>query len=146
MSVIRLRFVTEDDLVSALIREKTFSPYSHVEFLLDDGTTLGARHEDGVQIRPFNYAHFSRTEILSAAVTDDEKRAILAFAHAQVGKPYDTGAILGLCADRDWRDPTKWFCSELCTAAFQQAHPVLRIADNIDRITPRDLLLSPELS
>lgn len=142
---VRLRFVTEDDLVSALIREKTWCDYSHVEFLLDDGTTLGARSSGGVQIRPTDYAKFSKIRVFSVACTVEQKFQIESFAKAQVGKAYDTGAIAGLLAHRDWRDPDKWFCSELVAAAFELAVPLLRIPDSVDRVTPRDLLLSVRL-
>lgn len=140
-----IRFVTEDDLVSALIRDKTWSPYSHVEFVLDDGTTLGAHFSGGVAIRPLNYAKFSKEERFDIPVTDEQKALILAFAHAQVGKSYDMTAIAGMCLDRDWRNRDKWFCSELVAAAFELAVPLLRIADDVDRISPRDLLLSLRL-
>lgn len=145
MATIRIRFVTCADLVSLLIREKTFCDYSHVEFVLDDGTTLGAHASGGVRVRPANYDTFTKVAVFDVTVTDEEKSKILAFAHAQLGKPYDFGAIAGLVVNRDWRDPSKWFCSELVTAAFEQAKPLLRVADSIDRITPRDVLLSTEL-
>jgi hypothetical protein len=144
-ATIKLRFVTEDDLISALIREKTWCDYSHVEFVLDDGTTLGARSSGGVQIRPANYANFSKIQQFAVDCTVEQKFQIESFAQSQLGKAYDTGAIAGLMAHRDWRDPDKWFCSELVAAAFEQAVPLLRIPDSVDRVTPRDLLLSVKL-
>jgi uncharacterized protein YycO len=143
MQNIKLRFVTCGDLVSALIRDKTFCAYSHVEFVLNDGTTLGAHAEGGVAIRPANYDNFTKIAVFNVPVaTDEVKASILAFAMAQVGKPYDFGAIAGLVLNRDWRNTSKWFCSELVAAAFEQGQPLLRVADSVDRITPRDVLLS----
>lgn len=142
---IRIRFVTEDGLISALIREKTWCDYSHVEFVLDDASTLGAHFSGGVAIRPADYATFTKIEEFDIPVSAEQKQLIMNFAYAQVGKPYDTGAIAGIVAHRDWSDPGKWFCSELVAAAFNVALPLIRVPDNVDRITPRDLLLSVRL-
>lgn len=143
---ITIRFVTEDDLVSALIRDKTWCDYSHVEFVLDDGSTLGAHFDGGVAIRPADYSKFTKLQLFVIPCTPEQKEAILYFANFQLGKPYDTEAIAGMVAHRDWSDEGKWFCSELVTAAFHYGGlPLIRVPDNVDRITPRDLLLSVRL-
>lgn len=139
---ITIRFVTEDDLVSALIRQHTWCEYSHVEFVLDDGTTLGAHFSGGVRIRPINYANFTKVAEFVVTMTVEQKFAIMSFANAQVGKAYDCGAIAGVLLHRDWRDTDKWFCSELVAAAFEQAVPLLNVNESVNRIVPRDLLLS----
>ena len=63
------------------------------------------------------------------------------FLRAQIGKPYDTDAVLGLGIGRNWREPDSWFCSELQAAALEASGylPKLSAADN--HISPRDLLL-----
>jgi uncharacterized protein YycO len=142
---IKIRFVTEDDLVSALIREHTWCAYSHVEFVLDDGTTLGAHFAGGVRIRPINYAKFTRVEEFVIPMTVEQKFTIMSFAQAQVGKAYDAGAIVGVLLHRDWRNTDCWFCSELVAAAFEQAVPLLNVSESVNRIVPRDLLLSLRL-
>ena len=144
-ATIRIRFVTEDDLVSALIREKTWCDYSHVEFVLDDGTTLGAHFDGGVRIRPADYAKFTKIAEFAVSMTVEQKFAIMSFAQAQIGKAYDTGAIAGVLLHRDWRDADRWFCSELVAAAFEHAVPLLSVRESVNRIVPRDLLLSLRL-
>ncbi len=68
----------------------------------------------------------------------------LAFAHAQVGKPYDYTAIAGFLARRDWREDDSWFCSELQAAAFEAGRrPLLNPTISINRISPGLLELSP---
>ncbi len=119
MATIRLRFVTTGDWVCFLIRLTTWSEFSHVEFLLDNGTTLGAHAQGGVRIRPQNYDRFTRIQIVEVEVTEPEKAAILKFAHAQVGKGYDFLDIFGIFFHRDWRDDRRWICSELVAAAFE---------------------------
>jgi uncharacterized protein YycO len=141
MPILTIRFVTSDDIISGLIREKTWSQYSHCEFVLDDGTTLGAHADGGVKIRPAAYAVFTATKIIHLTVTDEQKAAVLAFATAQIGKPYDMAAIAGIVAHRDWRSPDKWFCSELVAAALEAGKVIDPIDLNIDRVVPRDVLM-----
>lgn len=142
MATMTVRFVTESDLVSALIREKTWCPYSHCEFVLDDGTALGARASGGVQIRPINYAKFSAEARFTVEMTNEQKFIIETFAKAQIGKSYDFGAIAGNLLHVDWRSHDRWDCSQLLAAAFEQAFPLIRIPSEFDGVTPRDLLMS----
>ena len=120
MESISIRFVTEKDVISQAIRGVTWSAFSHVEFVLDDGTTLGAHASGGVAIRPIDYDVFSNEERYRIAVTAEAKAAILAYAHAQVGKPYDFTDIAGIMLHRDWRNEDRWICSELVTACFEK--------------------------
>jgi hypothetical protein len=124
MATLTIRLVTSNDIISALIRDKTWCAYSHVEFILDDGTTLGAHADGGVRIRPIDYAVFTAVKVITITVTEEQKAAVLAFAHAQVGKAYDMGAIAGIVV-----------------AALEQGNVIHRIADNVDRIVPRDVLI-----
>jgi uncharacterized protein YycO len=144
-ATIRIRFVTEDSLVSALIRQHTWCEYSHVEFLLDDGTTLGAHASGGVRIRPADYDKFTKIAVFEVRMTVEQKFQIMSFAQAQLGKAYDCEAIAGIVLHRDWRASDKWFCSELVAAAFEQALPLLNVQESVNRIVPRDLLLSLQL-
>jgi hypothetical protein len=132
---------------SKAIRMLGHTYFSHVDFLLEpfeyEGKTytdalLGASNNpaapviygnpSGVAVRPRDYQSFGirRRMILRTNRAD----AILKFAHDQVGKPFDSGALspkvfLGdpfykeMEGNRDWRDPTKWFCMELVICAFE---------------------------
>jgi uncharacterized protein YycO len=142
---IMIRFVTCDDIVSALIRQHTWCDYSHVEFVLDDGATLGAHADRGVAVRPANYDSFTKIDTFVVPMTVEQKFEIMSFANAQIGKAYDMTAIAGIVFHRDWRNKNQWFCSELVAAAFEQALPLLNVPSSVDRITPRDLLLSLRL-
>lgn len=142
MATLTLRFVTDSSIVSTLIRKKTWCDYSHVDLILDDGTALGARTSGGVAIRPYNYAKFSAIALFTVDLTTEQKFLIEGFAKAQVGKAYDYGSIAGILFHRDWRNTDKWNCGELIAAAFEQARPLLNISPDVDRIVPRDLLLS----
>lgn len=143
---ILVRFVTEDDIISAAIRRQTWSAFSHVEFITDDMKALGAHHEGGVQIRALDSDKFTKEEWYAIPCTNDQKIAAMTFALQQVGKPYDTEAIFGMLVRKDWSNSNAWFCSELVTAACLHAGIIiLHITDNVDRITPRDDYMSPLL-
>lgn len=176
MSTVEIRLVTETtdtfagikvpDIISMGIRDLTWSQYSHVEFVLDADwnspallrlaaiynnrkgldLTIGARHSDGVQIRPSDYEAYPLDDRFLVEVTPEQKQTLIKFVLAQVGKPYDTSAILGILAHRDWRRQDSWFCSELVTAAFEAAGaPILYVPSHVNRITPRDTSLSIKL-
>jgi len=144
---VRVQIVTEKwNPVSAAIRFSTRSWASHAEFVdTDRGITLGARSIGGVKVRPYAKDRYSRVEQFTA------KGILQAYewARTQIGKPYDFSAIAGIAIDRNWRDETKWFCSELVAASFEHVgFPLLstRPSAAVWRYTPRDLLLSRNLT
>jgi hypothetical protein len=143
--MIRLRFVTANDPVSAGIRAAEYGFWaSHTEAVMPDGTLLGAHYDGGVQARPADYdkGQCSREMIVSIPAPPAMTDAFHSFLRAQVGKPYDVQAIIAFIAERDWQQPDSWFCSELQAAALVHcgwfAAP---LATEFNHITPRDLLL-----
>ena len=100
----------------------------------------------GVQFRPPDYTKFTR---IIRATVDLPPANEIAYSEAltsQFGKPYNTGGILNFFRQRDWRDTSSWFCSELVAWAFEQANwPLLDPALQVYRVTPRDLLLSTKI-
>lgn len=139
---ITLQFVTEPDWMSHAIRWFTWSEYSHVDLVLPSGRLLGAHVRDGVQIREPGYAAFTRVE---RRIVRDVSPVALDWACRQIGSPYDVAAIFGLLVRRDhWRQPDRWFCSELVARAFEVAGRPVVLGD-CWRISPRDLMLSPLL-
>jgi hypothetical protein len=144
--LVALQFSTESDPISAFIRWWTWSPYSHVDFVVPlTGELLGARETGGVQVRPANYAVFSAKLVLAADATIDVAEAVLELLTAQVGKPYDLQALFGYPFRLDWQTQGKWFCSDLIAWAFETAGYPLLDASRLDRVTPADLILSPLL-
>ncbi|MGD1213089.1 MAG: hypothetical protein ABR973_17315 [Candidatus Acidiferrales bacterium] len=142
--MIQLRFVTCNDPVSASIRLGEYGFWaSHVEAVMPDGTLLGAHYDGGVQARPKGYdaATVERERIVDLPCDDATEQKFLAFLRDQLGKPYDLRAIVALVAERDWRQPDSWFCSELQAAALEACGWMPKLADNVSKITPRDLLL-----
>lgn len=144
---VRVQIVTEKwNPISAAIRFSTRSWASHAEFIdTDREITVGARSIGGVRARPCAKDRYSRVEQFTA------KGILQAYewARTQIGKPYDFSAVAGIAVDRNWRDETKWFCSELIVASFEHVgFPLLstRPSAAVWRYTPRDLLLSRHLT
>ena len=122
-----------------MVRRVTRSWATHAEFIdTTAGTAFGA-YLSGVRTRPIDYAKFEREERFTAPNIAEA----YAWAQTQSGKRYDYSAIFGIFLDREWRDDTRWFCSELVAAAFEKTNtPLLNPNAETWRITPRDLLLS----
>lgn len=124
---VRLRFICEDAISSKLIALAGAGEFSHCGALMDDGSELGARHDRigdipaGVQIRPGNYAKFTKCAIFEFAATPEQERTFWDFNIAQIGKPYDMSAIYGFITGRNWRNPDAWICSEQQTVACETA-------------------------
>ena len=137
--MITLQFSTTSSWSSQLIRWATWSPYSHVDLLLPGGWLLGATATHGVSVRPqVAERGLRRFEV-------DAPDAVLEAALSQRGRPYDWTGVLGWGVRRPWQRQDAWFCSELIAWAFEAAGQPLLRAQDLWRITPRDLLLSPLL-
>lgn len=138
--MIRLRFSAGIGPAAWLVRSWTGSWCAHVGFDLGEGWTLDATPEHGVAKRRAT----DDATTLYFDVRGNEKE-ILPHAFGQISKPYDFKGALGLGLHRDWQDPGHWFCSELVAWAFNQGGNRLLRTEHMDRISPRDLLLSPRL-
>ena len=145
---------------SKVIRMLGHTYFSHVDFLLPDGSCLGASYNPsgpvlagnprGVAIRPGEYQSFGIRRRMT--LNTPQARAILDFARAQIGKQFDSGALspkvfladpfVGSVESRDWRDPTSWFCAELVICAFEAGAywgPGVKCPILKNRVTPGDL-------
>lgn len=136
--MIKLQFTRGKGPVAWAIRWFTWSSYNHVDFVLSDGSLLGAKASGGVRVR----------EPLAGkkvTYTVDAPESVLYAAQSQIGKSYDFMAIVGFLFRRRWHRPNRWFCSEFVAWAFEQGgYPLLR-SEGLYRLTPRDLMMSPIL-
>lgn len=142
--MIELRFVDGTGPVSQFIEFWTWGDWSHVDIKTTRGW-LGARSNGGVQIRPWNYCSYNNEEIRQITLPEEKELQIMEWFRQQIGKPYDYLAVAGMPFRKDWRDDTRWFCSELAIAGFEQAGINLLNIERLNRVTPRDLYLSPLL-
>ena len=143
--MIRLRFVTCGDAVSAGIRAFEYGFWaSHVEALMPEGTLLGAHYDGGVQARAHDYdaGKFQREMYVQIPADPAMTDRFHSFLRAQLDKPYDVEAIAGIVAQRDWQSPDSWFCSELQAAGLAKCSWFPgALATEFNHVTPRDLLL-----
>lgn len=143
MTDIVLQFCAARGLESRAIEWFGHGWCSHVDSVLEDGSLLGARMDGGVAIRQPGYATFSRTERVILPTTPEIAAAYHAFLMAQIGKRYDVDGIVAFVVGRDWRDPTRWFCSELVAAGLETSgYFPYPLATPANRLTPPDLLLA----
>jgi uncharacterized protein YycO len=141
---ILIRFSRGTGWEGAVVRWATWCWAAHVGFKLPDGRVLDATPEFGVATRIA--ADDPTTRYFLPHAEQTQVRNAVAYAAQQIGKPYDWTALIGMAVRRDWHKPDKWFCSELVEAAMYEAGCELLDDDNhVDRITPRDLLLSPRM-
>lgn len=148
--MIWLRFSTSSSLIpSALIRWRTQCAQSHVEFIRDDGFTLGSRWsfgkaDNGVRLRSVSSILDQRDVICATFVG-------IQGAYEEglklIGTPYNLKGIFGIAAAKDWTDQGSLDCSNFIFLAAQRAGVLLLNPKDIApwKITPRDLLLSERL-
>lgn len=101
--------------------------FSHVDAVLADGCLLGARSDSvggkppGVQIRPDNYEKWYRRVRFELDATPAQEMEWRKFLYAQVGKPYDSAAIVGFAFGRAWEEAGAFDCSQLQTGALVES-------------------------
>lgn len=135
---IRLRLSSSRDAIGYAIKLFTWSEWTHVDFLLDDGRYLGAIPLKGVIIHTLPA---DRERFLEIDVTKRQHDKILEFAMAQLGKPYDYSAIFGFLLRRNWQEDDSWFCSELVATSFIAAGKRL-FDETANKISPRDISIN----
>jgi hypothetical protein len=136
------------DLIMWFSHASIASGFSHVDTVMPDGSLLGARSDSiggkppGVQIRPANYLGTEPVFRVDIEMANElESSAYYDFVKSQIGKPYDMEGIAGFITDRDWRDPSSWFCSELVTAGLERCQYFpYALAAPLNKVTPVDLL------
>lgn len=130
-----------------LIRWGTRSAWSHVAAVSPDGSrVLGAKFFQGVCWEPIEAARHWQTKIGHATLPAADEDSFWGFLEAQIGKPYDKLAIIGIgLADRHWAREDAWICSELIAAAAMAAGTPVQ-AEEPCMLTPRDLWISPEIT
>lgn len=146
---IRLQFVSEHDLGSAVIGWFSAGYLSHVDAIWGNGADLlGARSDNpggfgyGVRVRAAGYAKFNRRVVMTIPTTQEQDLKWQQFLNNQQGKPYDSEAIWAFVFNRNWREQDSWICSELQAAALEEAGIVPQLYLATNKITPNALALT----
>ena len=144
---------------ASLIRWLTNSEVSHVDLVVPRAIALrytkqplqsregllGSRLDGGVQLRPSDYARFTKVVRVGALVPDMD--AAYAYAFSQIGKPYSKQAIVDMFLHRHRpvpMNPSRWFCSELNYMIYKTGGTELLRTDFPDIVTPEEEMLSPD--
>lgn len=155
--MIKLQFSRSTENISRLIAWACRSPFSHVDYVMADGNLLGASdspnapyiegNPSGVAIRPPDYQPFAIRRIAHIYVPTRVELRFNDLMRSQLGEPFDSHAMHSVflpdnSADRDWRDASAWFCSEMKAWGFEEsgAFDVQPLVSK-GRVTPPDLLL-----
>lgn len=141
----KLLFKNENTFMSAATRFFTFGRWSHVAVM--DGAEIIEAVTSGVRVNTWDNVidEASDYSIVNFPLADET--AFIKAVRSQVGKPYDTTAVLGMVLRRNWQDEDKWFCSELpAWAAEKTGQPFFR-SDAMHRVTPEHWwMLNPKRS
>ena len=139
---VRLRFVTCNDQVSALIRWAEDFWASHVEAVVDEGY-LGAHADGGVLVRPVGYdrAILVREEFVDVPADAAAAEAFEHYLRAHLGEPYDFAAIFGFVLRDDMHAKEHAICSALQTDALIASRLARDLPLPSYQISPRDLRL-----
>lgn len=157
--MIRLRFVTSNDRLSALIRTQAgicvpFTP-SHAECLSQDGKFyIGQHFDSGMQARPVGYDAASlmtlpdgtkSERVVSLPCTPAQESAFYAYVESRIGKPYDWKSIISFAApDFNMHEFGHLICSAEMTAALRTRgceYFPMPLTVPFHHISPRDLFL-----
>ena len=143
MRRIYLRFTNSNSIASKLVEWWTGHWASHVDIVVGRGSYIGSDILTGVAIIG-DEDYINRTEFYYVEVTEDQYFKFMRIAYSQLGKDYDTWALVGNMFRRNWQQTDKWFCSELIAHCFQQCGAIVTYSKS-NRVTPADLIRNPML-
>jgi hypothetical protein len=150
--MIRLRFVTCNDQLSAMIRLQAgicmpFTP-SHVEAVSQDGQSYIGQHlNGGMQARPVGYdaATLQAEKFVDLPVSVSEEAVFYAFINSKIGQPYDWKSILSFVDPAlNLHEFNHLICSAMMTAALRAPGCeffLMPLTVPFHHISPRDLFL-----
>ena len=124
--------------------------YSHVDVITPTGALRGARSDiiggatkPGYFDRVPFYDRWIKRCIFTLAVDPAKEKRYWDFSNAQLGKPYDKRGILGFATgERDWHDPSAWFCSEEVYANCEHAEIFKHMPADAWKVDPGDLVFA----
>jgi len=137
---IEILWARSHSLSSLAIRAINWSAWSHCA-LVTPGGVIESVWPAGVVVTVRERFEARSSRLASSSVAVPDARAALAFARAQVGRPYDLAGALGLGLHREWDDPSRWWCSELIAAALRAGGRTV-FPRNQHRVTPEHLWMA----
>lgn len=136
----KLLFSRRHHIGSWLIRMVTWSEYSHVDLVLDDGLLIGAIAGEGVVLNRLSDRIAKSSKAVTMEIPVKDIAASEAFAIGQLGKKYDWPGVIGIGLKRNWQEDDKWSCAELVASILAAGGQRPFDAKFHHRITPQHLL------
>ena len=139
-----LYFCRSNTVASHAVRLITWSDWSHVGVCPGEGTVIEARWP---KVREISTEAFRLDNDIVEAVEFPcaDRAKSISWLRAQIGKPYDLLALLGIVLHRDWHKAGRWFCSELAAAALEQGGSPLFRAGVLDHVFPEHIwMINPK--
>lgn len=136
MATFRIRFVNSTGFIGTAIDVLSDAQVDHTEF--DSGTGwLGAHWQDGVQNRAYDYLKPSREYVFELEVDDSVYAEAMTWAKAQIGTPYNFGAIASIMFhDAALNETGKFICSQY---GYEMLLKLGFVPLNRDVIKPHDV-------
>ena len=134
-------------MISTLIKWRTWSEYSHVSWINEDGSVIEAWTDGVCQRKSIHEAHRPGTQIdiFDVKMSLEQKARIKLFLKGEIGKKYDYRGVMKFISRRSGDNQDRWFCSELIAAAFNFADVPLLVRIPVYKIYPGLLAYSPLL-
>jgi len=129
--------------ISWLIRQFTWSDWSHCVLVAPDGVSTVEARWPRVTRSTVEAVRKDNGIVAMVDLPCPYPDTAFNWACTQVGKPYDLRAIFGFILHREWRDDSRWFCSEFVAAAFDAAASPLLRPIALNRVTPQTLWMLP---
>lgn len=157
MTEIKLRFhvANRDNTVEREIADQD-APHlhSHVELEFPDGASFSSRAFASGKAKKRNGTYYKRIDYskggwntVTIPVTRHQSEVLRAFCDENDGEDYDFEGVAAFKLFLLGQDPDKWFCSEVCTAALQEAgiaRDLIPHKTSPDRLYSRLLELFPQ--
>jgi uncharacterized protein YycO len=140
--MIKLVFSSKRNIGSYIIRLFTWSSWSHVSYLDDEGFITEAIGFEGVRRVPLSevvkdYNKFAIVEFKNCSYK--QKQEFEQYLFSQIGKGYDYLAVIGIGLKKKWQDKSRWECSELIGDTLKKAQINIFRPEESLKITPQQL-------
>lgn len=141
---LQIMFTNSHMPFAPLIRVFSWSKYSHMVILIDDGKNVLHSDFHGVRIEPIEDLQKRSKNWMIVEYECECPEKVIEACKTQLGKPYDFGGIIGIALrDVNLQDDSKWWCSELPAYGFMMAGQPKFQEDFMHRITPQHWLMLP---
>lgn len=135
-------------IIGEAIRWQTRGKYSHVGYLMPDGSIIEAWHMGGVLHSDCPFVLHGPDVTFDvfdvSGITALQRLEVQAFLQRQIGSGYDYIGVLRFLSHVNRNNYDAWFCSELVAEAHEEAHAPLLMTEAW-RISPVALSWSTEL-